>query len=366
MLRLYIVDISADSRNKIAKSISSLQESHYSELSYLPQISIHQFGPEELKFRTPPDICLLGLELTKNDSSIVSSIRKLLPNIPIICQIQSSNETLTKIEDLARLGASDIVTTEADPIALVKKLVFHNRREKAKKTAPLILVDAAKGGMGVTSYAAAIADSALSEGKKIALIDLDLETQDLSRFLQSRPFLNDNLDLLLQQTRPITEELVMQCFTPVWREKEGLYLMSPPSLGEETFDYGVNTAKVFLSILEVIDSIFDLVIIDAACISGSLRKALYRVADSVVMVVNNDPASLYATASGIRRIKSLLAPSSKLYFVENGSTRFGLSRSVLVRELNAATRSSNENWLPLAVPFCRAASRWPGSGYQFV
>ena len=72
---------------------------------------------------------------------------------------------------------------------------------EAWSQAQLILVDAGKGGLCVTSVVAGLGDALAAHGKRVLTIDLDMETQDLSRFLQTRPFVNENLQLLLEEQR---------------------------------------------------------------------------------------------------------------------------------------------------------------------
>lgn len=362
MLRLSVVDVSAESRSRLAREISTFQESGNPELSLLPPVSVHQYAPEEIKFHAAPDVCLIGQELISSDISAVGRIRKLLPDTPILVRIAASSDTLVLIEDLARLGADDVVTDKTDPRDFFKKVIMLCRRPKKGKGGNLVVVDSAKGGLGVTSLSAALAEVATMNGKKVAFIDFDLETQDASRFLQSRPYLNENLQMLLEKARPVTEESVKQCLTSVWEEDHGLFVMPPAPLHDESLDFSSEKARIYLSIFEVLDQLFDVVIVDVGCARGSLLKTLYRIADKVIILVGNDPACLYATVSKIGNIRPLLAPTANLYFIENSPTRYGLPKNVLVNEINIATKSSESNWISTSTPFCKLASRWPGSG----
>ncbi len=362
MLRLSVVDVSAESRSRLAKDVSTFQESGQPELSLLPRISVQQLSPDEVKFHGAPDVCLIGEELFTADPGAIGRIRNLLPDTPIIVRIPDNKETLVTIEDLARLGADDIVTDKTDSLTFFKKIILLCRRPKKGKNGHLVVVDSAKGGLGVTSVVAGLAESAVLAGKKVAILDFDLETQDLSRFLQSRPFINENLDLLLERTRPVTEEFVKQCLIPIWGDDGGLFVMSPAALHDESVDYGSEKARVYLSILEILDAQFDLVIVDVGSVAGSLLKTLYRVADKVVMLVTNDPACLYSTVSRIGTVRGFIAPTAQIIYLENASTKHGLPRDVLVREINVATKSTDLNWASRPIPFCKVASRWPGSG----
>ncbi|MCB9029479.1 MAG: AAA family ATPase [Deltaproteobacteria bacterium] len=361
MLRLIVVDISAESRSKLVEQITLFQQLEAQSTSLLPKISVKPLSLEELKFHATPDACLLGPQLIAEDISTVAKIRKLLPDTPILTFLNESQEDLVLIEDLARLGADDTISNTITSLDFFKKIILHCRKSRKTSKGELVLVDSAKGGLGVTSLASAIAEELVRDDKKVALIDFDFETQDLSRFLQAKPFINENLQLLLDGSRPITEEFVEQCLVQVWDE-EDLYCMPPCGETEDLYDYHAGYARILISILEVLDEIYDAVVIDVGCARGSILKTLYRVADKVAFVINNDPAALYASISKAGQIKSLMAPNARLVFVENMPAKEGLPTAVLKNELGFALKDENLNWYPLQIPNCNAGHRWPGSG----
>src|SRR5262249_47302108 len=81
-----------------------------------------------------------------------------------------------------------------------------------------------------------------------------------------------------------------------------------------------------------------------------------------VYLINNDPASLYASASRLNRLRGMVGPSAELLVVENGSVRFGVTRAVLEREFGFAARIEEHEWFEGRIPFAKSALRWPGSG----
>ncbi len=362
MFRIVVVDVSAEARSRIAREIGRLQESSSQELSLLPKISIQQLSPEEIKFHGAPDLLIVGDELIASDIGSIGRIRGILPDTPIIARLRKDQESLLIIEDLARLGADDTINENIDILSLSKKVVLHCRRPKKGRTANLILVDSAKGGLGVTSVVAGLAEAMTVSGKKVAVVDLDSETQDLSRFLQARPFINENLEFLIDGVKPIAEEHVKQCLVPVWSEDDGLFCMSPSLVGDESSGLNPLQSRNFLSVIEIVDSLYDVVIIDVGSIRGAVLKTLYRVADTVLMLVNNDPASLYATVSRMSLVRQWINPTADFILVENFPHKSGLPSEILRREINLATNGDESRWYTKVLPECRAAARWPGSG----
>ncbi len=215
-----------------------------------------------------------------------------------------------------------------------------------------------KGGVGVTTIAAALADG-FSAKRSCALLDLDAETQDLSRFLQARPFLNENLQLLFDRARPITRETVEQCLITLW--DRNCVCIPPPPDSEALHDSNSGYSRTLLSFLEVLDSMYEFVIVDAGGARGSLLRSILRAADALLFVVNNDPASLYASVDRLAQYRSWLAPEAQLILVENAPLRRGLPHAFLLREFQSAAELSTRDRF-YTIPASPSGARWPASG----
>ena len=361
MLRIAVIDNSAESRSRIANEMQSLLSQNDASFDFLPQISIKPATLQELKFQTAPDVCVVGEGLILSEPGEISNLRSMLPNAAILARIQDLGGRLSLVEQLVRLGADDVLSGELSAMGLAQKLIVLSRRSQHTHHGKLIIVDSAKGGTGVTSIAAGLAESLVERGKKVALLDLDFETQDLSRFLQARPFINENLQMIFDRQCPVTEESVMQCLVQVWQDAE-LYCMPPVGESEQLYDVRAGHARTLLSVLEVLDSQFDCVVADMAGARGALPATLYRAADALVMVVNNDPATLYASVDKVSRLKSGVAAVADLVLLENASSKNGLPSKLLHQEFNRAARIEEANWAESMVPVCREGGKWPGSG----
>ena len=362
MLTIFVVDKSAESRNRLLRVVDSLLDVDGAEYDLLPQISLKPVAPTELRFQEVPDICIVGDELLTVELTEVGKIRKLLPDTPILVKLNEELERIAIVEQLARMGADDTLPEGISSKEFLRKIILLARKASRSRQGKLLLVDSGKGGVGVTSVAAALAETLFQGKKKVAVIDFDVETQDLSRFLQARPYVNENLQLLFDRSRPVTEEFVMQSLVRVWEDESDFYCLPPVLETESLYDPRSNYARILLSVLEVLDSCFDYVIVDAGGVRGALQETLYRVADKVVFVVNNDPATLYACADKATKGMQLLAPNAELVLVENAPARTGLPSKVLREEFSRALGVPDDIWVSDALPFCRNGCRWPGSG----
>lgn len=360
MLKLVVVDVSADSRNRLVSRINTFLESEISGLEFIPRVNVQSLSREELRFCSAPDICLVGEEIVRTDPAEIESIHRALTGAALLVDTGRENDLAT-IEQLARLGADDVMNVETGPAEFLRKLVMLSRRFKSAKSGKLLAVESGKGGTGVTSAVAGLGELLAESGRKVALLDCDFQTQDLSRFLQTRPFINENLQLLYENQRQITQESVEQCLGRVWEEST-LFCMPPCADLEHFYIPGTNCSRTFVSILEILDSLFDYVLVDTSSLRGGLLKALRRTADKIILMVSSDPAGLYAAVEQVARIREGLASVSDLLVVANNLTPGGLSSALLRREFSLASGLGPENWVDEALPFSRSAGRWPASG----
>jgi len=362
MLKIAVVDRSAESRSRIIAQINSFLSSQVDDLSLMPQVSLKPLSPEELKFHAAPDICIIGEEIVTTELTEIGTLRKLLPNAAILVRVTANLNSLSIIEQIARMGADDTISDNITAHDFLRKVILLSRRIVKPRSGTLIVVDSGKGGIGVTSVAAGLAEGLLNQGKRVLLIDMDFESQDLSRFLQARPFVNENLQLLFNGSRPITHEFVEQTILQIWQDEPNFCCVPPVGESEDLYDSRASYARIMLSIIEIFDSTFDCVVVDVGSARGALLKTLYRVADKVVFLVNNDPATLYASVDKLQRVRPLMAPAAQLMVVENSSLRIGLSNRLLREEFSRAARLDIAEWLDGVLPFCREGCKWPGSG----
>ena len=362
MLTIAVVDRTGESRSRIVDELTLLLESRIRELEILPRISLTPLSPEEVKYQPAPDVCIIGEGIVGAEMTGIGALRKLLPTTPLLVRLPAPGGNLVLVEQLARLGADDVLPAGASAEEFLQRVVMLARRGGRKTGGCLILVDSGKGGTGVTTITAGLGEALGAAGRRVALLDFDTETQDLSRFLQARPFINENLQLLFDQQRPVNEEFVGQCLVPVWEGESGVVCMPPVAEHDALHDSSAGCARVLISVLEILDATHDAVIVDAGCARGAMLKTLYRVADRIVFLINNDPAALYASVDRLNSCRHLIAPNARLMLLENASLRGSLPPGLLRDEVGRAARLPETAWGTRPIPLCRQGARWPGSG----
>ncbi|RMG40653.1 MAG: tyrosine-protein kinase family protein [Candidatus Dadabacteria bacterium] len=361
MLDIFVVDHSAEERSRLISEINRHLSSNNRELDYLPAVNIKPLTPQELKFHSEPDICVVGPELLVRDLTQLGKIKASIPKSSILVRLDRRIDSLSVIEQIARFGADDTYSEDTSSREFLRKLVMLARRERQASSGKLILVDSAKGGVGVSSVAASLSEALVEEGKKVLVVDMDFETQDLSRFLAARPFFNESLEAILAGHAPVSREGVEQCVSRVWEDAD-LYCLPPANYHSLLFRTDSKGSRLLISVFEILDQIYDCIVIDAGPAAGQLRELLYRIADQVIMVVNNDPATLYAIADRVSKMSPQLAAEAGIWLLENGSRSYGLSSATLRAEINSALSQVSFHWVSSAVPFSKSASRWQGAG----
>lgn len=362
MLTVYIVDTSAESRNRLCEGFTDLLSQSPPQFDLLPRISFKPVSPSELKHHPTPDIAFIGPELVTDQGNPIRMIRATLSNVPLIAIVSETEEQLVTTERLARLGVDDTITPLVSHSDLLKRIILRSRKVARSRSSRLILIDSGKGGLGATTIAAGLAEAIIDQASSCLLVDLDFTTQSISRFLQSKPFVNHNLKQLLDGTRPITQEFIEQSFNRVWQDAE-LFCMPPVPENDAIYTHGSGYAHNLHSVLEVVDSIFEFIIIDMANLKGPLRSFLYRLADRVVLVTNSDPAAFFPSLERIHHIRQHLSCDSRLLVIENSlPVELGLDSKVLRDEFTNTCSLEPELWCTSRIPFCRQALHWPASG----
>ncbi len=362
MLNIYVIDVSAESRNQIVNEINGFIQRDIQDNFLIPRLNIKPLAVSEIKFHAAPDICIIGNELVTQELSRIGEIRKLLPESALVVRTKANLENISIFEQFARLGVDDTISEGISALEFFRKIILLTKRGKKTKSGQLILVEGSKGGQGATSVTAAIGEILHEQNKKVLLVDFDSETQDLSRFLLVKPFINENLQYLVDQHRPISEETVMQCIQLIWQDEEDFYCMAPVADSDDLYDSRSIHAKIFLSIFDVLDKVFDYVVVDVGSARGNLARTLYRIADTVICLVNNDPAALYAASSKITSLRSGMSVNASIKVMECVPYKNSLPSSLIRNEISRAARLDPNAWLPNALSYCTHANKWPGSG----
>lgn len=177
----------------------------------------------------------------------------------------------------------------------LRKVVQRGAEESAELGGgKMIAVSSAKGGAGSSTVALHLAlEAAQSSGRRVVLVDLDLQKPDMSILLDA-PRQRDITDLLT-----VVEELSARFIADVlFDHPKGISVLFGPTEGERGELITEAAAKRILGILR---SRFDVVVVDVGSVMGEANATAVEMADDVCIVSHSDVLAL----RGIRRLVSL-------------------------------------------------------------
>jgi MinD-like ATPase involved in chromosome partitioning or flagellar assembly len=360
MLHIAAIELHATGRHDLVRRLNSLVESAGSSPHLIPPIAIRPVAPEEAAFVHAPEVVIVGPLLCEESPDSIRRFRSLFPDAYLLAMINEHADQLGRAEALASRGVNELMSVLINGVQFMQRIIVLNRSLATTRRGKLILIDGAKGGVGATSVAAGIGETLASAGYSAVLVDLDSESQDLARFLGARPFLNDALQLILNQQSPLTEENISQALVQVGDEVHPFSVV-PPVISPYTNILPTTPAgKSFLAFLQMVDTQHDFTIVDLAHAGPELRSSLLRGADKVVLVVNGSPSTLHSAVQKIVTIKGVQGDFLRLKIVENASPH-SLPSSLLRTEIGKMTGITDEQWCSLPVPYSRSVAYWPGS-----
>lgn len=360
MFKVAVVDTSARSRLAIAETILAKIAEAEPSSDALFGVSVKSLSIDEARFQPPPDIMVVGEDLHTNGRSELAELRRGLGGTIFIAYVSDQSSALDRLERMAAIGFDDVIHGALSAAEVAARLVLNGRRSRRPRKGRIVAIDSGKGGVGVTSVCAALGDYLASFGKRVTVVDLDFESQDLSRYLQSRPYLNENLQCLLEQGRPLTREAVEECVVAV-PGQEALLCVPPPVRGELHDRHGGTPLKMFGAFLEALSQASDYVLIDCASARGELGRAAFHSCDFAIMVTSGEACAAHSTLQAISRVRIWLRPESRLLVLENGRRPCDIGAALVAREVAKQAGLDAESILSPIRYAARAAS-WPGSG----
>lgn len=362
MFTIVVTDRTAQSRTRLYELVHNYYKSYKNSSLLLPSLNVRPVPINELKFIERADIIIVGEEISKSDVDEFSRIRRSFPDSFIISEVSKEKDTLETLEEYIKLGADDLISEHHNSSEFIKKILLLSKKQKTKQGGLLILVESGKGGLGVTSFTAALGDSLATQNKKVVLIDLDFDSQDLTRSLRVRPIINEHFQLILNNNRPVCEDSVAQCCFKVWEDDSSLMIIPPPTESEHLYDSRGSSFRSLFNFLQHVDQKFDITIVDVGSARGSLLRTLEKVADKILLVINNDPSALHAGIEKARKIYENLSPRSSLSVFINNQFLSGLPYHFIKNEFLSSSSLPESVWTNTELPNCVKAGSWAGSG----
>lgn len=360
MIELGIVDLSADGRRRLSSLIERWSWKAPDSRVSVPRLSLHLLSPEEVRFHGSLDVCVVGPELVGCDAAFVNNLRQQIPDKILLCVLDSRTYSFGLVEQLGRLGVDDVLVDTATSDEFFRRILLLQRRVQNKKRGRLAVVDSARGGVGRTFLTAALAEGWFSKGQKVCVVDCDVVSQDLTRFLQVRPHVNESLRLLVDQQRVVTSETVGECVRTVWLDEPRFACVAPAAGGDEALFSSPHVQRGLIAVIEALLLQYDRVVVDTSGLVSIARNALFQVCDDLFFVVNRDASAAYANRQALSLIAGFLRPDAKLTTLLNDNGVGSASVSLLKEQVVVI---AGRPMSYVTVPRSTQAASWVCSGF---
>lgn len=240
------------------------------------------------------------LEVKEIDKG-VEEVNYILSRFPrttvfVTCAEKSSDWILR----LMRAGAVEYLLRPVEPNDLSEALRKVGRLWISKPAAPpvnegmVIAVYNPIGGMGTTTIAVNLAASLAEENEKVALVDLNLFSGDVTSFLDFNPTYT-----LSSVTTNITRLDASFLMSVMSRHSSGIYVLSEPLEVDEASDI---TCEQIRRVLVLLKSVFTYVVIDTG---GYLAGCNMTVFENSNYIIFNTVLSLPALKNAKRYLSAL-------------------------------------------------------------
>ncbi len=275
-IRVLLVDDSAETRANLIKLLSFEEE--------IEVVGEAENGADALEktLKLHPDIVLMDVNMPVLDGlKATEKISLVSPKTAVI--IVSVQDDADYLRKAMMAGAKDflvkpvsseqLVSTIRDVYSLEVKR--RSRRETTfleehfvNKPKALCLVSA-KGGVGKTTLAVNLATVLAEQGRKVALLDFDLQYGDTGLMLSAKSAAKNLYDLVVD-TNEIDSEVLMNFFE---KQQSGLHLLKAPLRPE----HGEAIAPKHINqILTICKEMFEWIIVDTA---AQLHDVFFTVVD---------------------------------------------------------------------------------------
>lgn len=359
-MKLLIVDTSAEAQARCAKRIESFHSSDIESLDLQFQLVSEN---DYLSKINEVDVLLLGSGLADKAVNIARQANSMVPWMHIIMFVTDESYGGGAFRTAHSAGVRKVFPDSASPLDFLQELVaIHTefRRSGRTREGLIVAVTHAKGGVGATSMAGALAEVCSVHHRRTLIWDMDVETRDLSRGLTVNGAEAKVVSAWVNGSREITRQSLNDALIPISND---VSVLMPPDRMAESMDLVCHTDSMMIvqRIMELSRNLFDVIIVDTAGRMGPATGAILRNADIVLVVIDDTVLGLTAVDLYLSYIKTLVAESERVRFLLNPYSGALLDMSQIIMALSEH-RLGDEAWSLPPVPNDPKGAVWPGSG----
>ena len=360
-MKLLIFDKTTELQAFCAKRIESFNKSDMEMLD----LKVKLVGERDFMERLQEaDVLVLGSGLGERSTGFARQAMSLVPWLHIIMFVTDEAYGGGAFRAAHSAGVRKVFPDSASPLDFLQELVAIHaefRREGRTREGKVIAITHAKGGVGATSIAAALAEVCSVYNKRTLLWDMDVETRDLSRSLTVNGVEAKVVSAWINGSREISRESLKDALIPISGE---VSVLMPPDRMAESMDMVCHTdgMTIVQRIVELARVMSDVILVDTGGRLGPATGAIMRAADVVLIVIDDTILGLTAVDLYLTYIKTLVGGTDRIVFLVNPYSGALLGVPQIAAELEPAHHLGEAPWRLPPVPNDPKAAFWPGSG----
>ena len=360
-MKLLILDVTTEAQAFCAKRIEAFNQGDMEMLD----LQVHLVSEQDyLEKAQQAEVLVIGSGVGDRATSIARQAIAAASWLHIIMFVTDQAYGGGAFRAAHSVGVRKVFPDSASPLDFLQELVAINaefRREGRTREGRVVAVTQAKGGVGATSIAAALAEVCSVFHRRTMLWDMDVETRDLSRSLTVNGSEAKVVSAWVNGSRDISRQSLTDALIPI---SSDVSVLMPPDRLAESMDLVCHTdgMGIVQRVLELSRVLFDVVIVDTAGRMGPATGAVVRSADVVLVVMDDSILGLTAVDLYLGFVKTLVGGTDRIVFLVNPYSGAMLQVQAIAEELEPAHQLGQAAWRLPTVPNDAKAAFWPGSG----
>jgi cellulose biosynthesis protein BcsQ len=311
------------------------------------------------------DVLVLGSGLGEGAISVARQAHAIAPWVHKIMFVTDAGYGGMAFRSAHSVGVRKVFQDSASPLDFLQELVAilsEFRKAGRAREGRVVAIVHAKGGVGATTVAAALAEVCSANNKSALLWDLDIESRDLSRSLQAIGREGDLIGEWVSGNKELTKEAIREAAVPIDPQ---VSVLTPPASMAEAMDLvcHIDTVSLVQRIVELAKLSYDCLIVDTAGRLGPATGTIMRLADEVVFVIDDTVFGVTAMDMHLGHVKTLLGGATNLKFLLNPFSGALGGLEQIASEIEPAHQLGETPWVLPALFNDSKASAWAGSGH---
>lgn len=360
-MKLLILDYCAEAQAYCAKRIEQFSQSDLEMLD----LQVHLVNEADYLDRVQEaDVLVIGSGVEDRAVAIARQAMTVVPWLHIVLFVKDESYGGGAFRQAHSAGARKVFPDSASSLDFLQELVAIHaefRREGRTREGRVIAVTHAKGGVGATSIAAALAEVCSVYHRRTMLWDLDVETRDLSRSLTVSGAEAKVVSSWVNGSTEITRQSLTDALIPI---SSDVSVLMPPDRMAESMDLVCHTdgIEIVQRVAELSRVMFDTIVVDTAGRMGPATGALMRAADIVLVVIDDSILGLTAVDLHLSFVKTLVGGTDRILFLVNPYSGALEGLQQIAADLEPVHHLGEDAWRLPPIPNDPKGALWPGSG----